>query len=536
MAKVTYRTTLLVTVVVLLALTLFGAGLSYWGAERSRYHLERSQLAHQVLEGHLRLSSETYQLFKQLADVILIGDADNRLNEQISRSRLEATLNKLRDLIASEVAYVDTPEELSDEKDELARLALIERQIAQVLSEFAEVRSLVEQGRERDAWILLSGVLDQSIDKGFNSLIDQSIAGELAEVEEADRDASQLLHLLGVLAEMTAIVAVLFAVAGLAVLLRRLRRPIENLVQGTEALAAGNLQHRIAVDGYDEFATLAHSFNEMAGDLERNQRDLRHARDGLEQTVTERTKELKTANQRLHELDKTRRRFIADISHELRTPLTVIRGEAEIALRGETKPSKEYRATLQRVVDQAAHTSRLVEDLLFVARSEAGGARLKLEPVALGELVQHVCEDMVVLAARAQVELEVRDAADQITVSGDRGRLMQLLIILLENAIRYSKPGGNIVVDVLPGPGAAVVHVRDQGVGIPPDEVERVFDRFYRGCNAVRQNAEGSGLGLPVAKAIVEAHNGDIHIASVLEEGTKVTVMLPIVGRLKAIA
>ncbi|MDJ0951997.1 MAG: ATP-binding protein [Alphaproteobacteria bacterium] len=536
MSKVTYRTTLLVTVVFLLGLTLFGAGLSYWGAERSRYHLERSQLAHEVLEGHLRLSSETYQLFKQLADVILIGDADNRLDERISRSRLEATINKLRDQIASEVAYVETDEERSDEKDELARLALIERQIEQVLTEFAEVRSLVEQGRQTDAWVLLSGVLDQSIDQSFNSLIDRSIEGELEEVEEADREASLLLDRLGIVAEITAIVAVLFAVAGLTVLLRRLRRPIENLVQGTEALAAGNLQHRISVDGYDEFATLAHSFNAMAGDLERNQRDLRHARDGLEQTVAERTKELKTANARLNELDKTRRRFIADISHELRTPLTVIRGEAEIALRGETKPSEEYRATLQRVVDQAAHTSRLVDDLLFVARSEAGGARLKLEPVALGELVQHVCADMAVLAARAQVELAVRTGTDPITVSGDRGRLKQLLIILLDNAIRYSKPGGNILVDMLPGPSGAVVHVRDQGVGIPPDELERVFDRFYRGGNAVRQNAEGSGLGLPVAKAIVEAHNGDIHIESVLEGGTTVTATLPVAGRLKAIA
>ncbi len=530
-----YRTKLLLAFVALLGLSLAGAAASFWGAQQSRYHLERSRLAHEVLEGHLRLSSETYKLFKQFADMMLIGDAVGGVDEAAARERLRAEISRLRDLIATEVAFVEDDERES-EKDELDRLARIERQIDQVLAGFAAVRTLIADGRPAEAWAMLSGILEHSIDTAFNDLIDAAIASESAEVEETNAAADALTRSLSRFAEAKAAAAVVLTLAALFLLRRRLQGPIRGLLSGTRALADGDLDHRIAVAGRDEFSEVALQFNRMAADLQAKQRALTEARDRLEQTVAERTAELRAANAALERADAARRRFFADISHELRTPLTVIRGESEIALRGGDRPVEEYRTALHRIVEQCDHTARLVDDLLFIARADAGEPRITWQAVALAGLIERVCADAMVLADGKAVSVQLRCAVNGAVVSGDPDRLHQLFVILLDNAIRYSHPHGTVTVDVGAGPAGVVVCIRDEGIGIDADELDRVFERFYRGDDAAAHHGAGSGLGLPVAKAIAAAHEGRIVLDSRPGAGTTVSVTLPAVRNLRAIA
>ena len=274
----------------------------------------------------------------------------------------------------------------------------------------------------------------------------------------------------------------------------------------------------------------------MAGELEAKNRDLEAAKADLEQAVTARTAELCDANAALEKADQVRRRFFADISHELRTPLTIIRGEAEIGLRGNDKAIDDYKGTLHRVLEQAEHTARLVDDLLFVARQNAGETRMSRQAIALREIVESVCGDAEVLAEKRGVTVTLRQEVEEAVVSGDPGRLRQLFLILIDNAIRYSEARGEVSLYMGAAPKGVVVRVSDGGIGIGPDELERIFERFYRGDNASEHHTEGTGLGLPVAKAIADAHDGELVIDSRLGEGTTASVFLPTVRKLRAVA
>jgi PAS domain S-box-containing protein len=241
---------------------------------------------------------------------------------------------------------------------------------------------------------------------------------------------------------------------------------------------------------------------------------------------------LRAANQKLTELNETRSEFFANISHELRTPLTVIRGEAEVTIRGKDKPLAEYKASLERIVQLTTQVNQLVGDLLFISRSESGTIAIDKRPTLLLDILIEVHQEAQVLGEkqRTTVTLNSRQLP-RIMVNGDPQRLRQLFMIIIANAINYTKPEGAITVNLESNGSAARVVVIDNGIGIPKEDLPYVFQRFYR----VKQRhhalaRSGSGLGLPIAKWIAEAHNGTISIASILDRGTTVTVELPLYG------
>ena len=174
---------------------------------------------------------------------------------------------------------------------------------------------------------------------------------------------------------------------------------------------------------------------------------MQDAHANLETLVEERTEELRQANESLRKIDETRRGFFADISHELRTPLTIIRGEGEIALRGPNKRVADYKRSIERIVEQAKHLSVLVNDLLFIARQGAGAARLNVQPIDLGELLEKVCGDAKVIAHGKKWMSPYVNGAHGI-VRGDPARLRQLFLVLLDNAVRYSKSKGEVKVEI----------------------------------------------------------------------------------------
>lgn len=527
-----YRTILVGTFLGLLALMLAAASLAWWGSSVSGYELERTRRAHVVLEEHLRLEGLTYRLFKQLADGFL-ANGGNELDVPEARATLEAQLDVARRAIAAEVALVG---EREDESEELERLAAIERQIRLILDEFRAAQDLVREGAPGGAVPVLDRVLERSIDQDLRRLIEGATVEEEGEVRRAHAAAAAALGWVALLSKLAMLLAVPLSAGALAILTHRLRRPLERLTQAARAVASGDLSARVAVGGRDEFARVAAAFNTMVDELARSRGELEEGSRTLEGAVSQRTAELADANATLKRADDVRRRFIADISHELRTPLTVIRGEAEVTLRGPAKAVDEYQVSLRRIAEQAAHTGRLVEDLLFVARAEAGEPRVVVQPVAFDEVVRRACADVDVLADAKAVGVALREDAGEAVVQGDPSRLRQLVMIMLDNAVRYSEPEGAVEVTLSPGPRGVVLRVVDHGIGIAADELDRVFERFYRGENASAWYGEGSGLGLPLAKAIVEVHGGEIALQSRHGEGTTATIVLPTVRKLRAVA
>ncbi|MGH6885802.1 MAG: sensor histidine kinase, partial [Geminicoccales bacterium] len=282
-------------------------------------------------------------------------------------------------------------------------------------------------------------------------------------------------------------------------------------------------------------SNLAVSFNWMVAELERRRAELDRARADLERKVAERTRELQQSNQALHEIDQARRRMFADISHAFRTPLTVIRGEAEVTLRAPDCKSGDYRAALERIVETAAELNKLVEDLLEVARSESAALRVDAAVLAATELVRGIAEDAKALATLKDLRVSCAVPQGPVRIRGDPDRLRQLLLLLLDNACRYTPADGEVSITLASARPYAVVTVRDTGIGIPPDELDLVASRFYRGSKASQMAPSGGGLGLHVAQAIAKAHGGDVAIESEVGRGTTVRVRLPLLEEPQAV-
>jgi two-component system sensor histidine kinase CiaH len=223
----------------------------------------------------------------------------------------------------------------------------------------------------------------------------------------------------------------------------------------------------------------------------------------------------------------SQRAFIADASHDLRTPLSVIRADAELLKRHDAEPVSANTEAVDDIIGESDRLGTMVGQMLTLAQADAGQATLSLSQVALDELVTDVARSMRFLAAERGVLLEA-DVDGPLAVRGDSDRLRQLVVILTDNAIKYTDSGGSVRVEVRhPSKRKAVVRVSDTGCGIPAEALPRIFDRFYRVDKARSREAGGTGLGLAIARWIVEAHGGSIHAESEPGVGTTLTAELP---------
>jgi two-component system, OmpR family, heavy metal sensor histidine kinase CusS len=229
--------------------------------------------------------------------------------------------------------------------------------------------------------------------------------------------------------------------------------------------------------------------------------------------------------ERLHRSFDEVRRFTADAAHELGTPLAAMRTEAEVALRSPRSPERDSRV-FENLLEEMERLSRLVSQLLFLCREDAGLGAREFQPIRLDQVLSEVGEHMQVAAQEKGVELAL-DARVPCLVRGDEDRLRQLFFNLLDNAIKYTPPGGTVSVRGESGDGQARVTVADTGIGIPADHLPHVFERFYRVDPARSPEIEGNGLGLSICRSIAEAHSGRLGIDSTVERGTRVTLVLP---------
>lgn len=222
---------------------------------------------------------------------------------------------------------------------------------------------------------------------------------------------------------------------------------------------------------------------------------------------------------------EAQQRFIAAASHELRAPLTVVLANLDLLQSGARRMSEDERAqAVGEAHTEAMRMARLVADLLSLARADAG-VPLRREPVELDRVLIEVIGELRHELHGQQLAVT---AFEPVTVQGDPDRLKQLVLILIDNAIKYTTPGGRVDVGLRRAEGGVTIEVRDTGVGIAPEDLSRVFERFYRVDPARSRNAGGTGLGLPIARWIIEEHGGTVELASVIGKGTTATVRLPV--------
>ena len=304
----------------------------------------------------------------------------------------------------------------------------------------------------------------------------------LAEFAEAVRRS---LTLAGLIACAVGVLLVLL-------LSRRVLGSIGNLTAAARALGRGDLSSRAAVKGNDEIAELGQAFNDMADALEESERQ--------------------------------RRNMVSDVAHELRTPLANIQGHIEAMQDGLLEPDA---ATLETVHRQALYLNRLVSDLRLLAETEADELRLVMEPESLGDIVAGVGDSFRPRAEAASVHLTVEAQDGLPTLRLDRIRIEQVVGNLVDNAIRHTPPGGAVTLAVFPHGDGVRVEVADTGPGIPADALPHVFDRLYRVDPSRDRATGGTGLGLTIARQLVESHGGTMWAESEVGVGSRFGFDLP---------
>jgi signal transduction histidine kinase len=278
-------------------------------------------------------------------------------------------------------------------------------------------------------------------------------------------------------------------------------RPLKNLEEMTNQITDGNLAAQVNIDSGDEFARLGRAFNAMG-------RRLAQSHEKLEKKIARATSDLEAANQELQKLDKMKTDFFADMSHELRSPITAIQGGVDYL--GRTVEDPDCRSYLAIMRKNSLRLVRLVSDLLDLTKIEAGKVSWNFEESDLAELAQEVLEIMRLQANGKNVRLSFSGPGAARVVM-DLERIEQVLVNLLDNAIKFSPTGSRVEIELSTADGQARVSVSDEGIGIPPKNLEKVFKKFYAlPSSSGTHSVTGTGLGLTICKKIVEAHGGRI--------------------------
>ena len=363
--------------------------------------------------------------------------------------------------------------------------------------------------------------LDERVDGPHVGGILHTITPALVQV---GLSTSHLQHVLRQLLWQAAAITISIMAAGLLIALllaRRITTPLRELTQAATQLAAGETVPPVAGRTGDEIGTLTGVFNAMAMTLQAREHELRELTHTLENRIEARTQELVAANAKLQELDRRKTFFVSTTSHELRTPLTSMKVHLANVRDGiDGAVTDDQRRSLARVEANLSRLQGLIDELLDLSTIEMGQASLRLEPVALGNVIAKAVEDLHPLASERRVRIVISLPSDLPSVSADPNKLHQIILNLLHNAIKFSPPRSTVDIEITSLRNREIqISVRDVGPGLAPEEIEKVFQPFYRAAATPKQ-AKGAGLGLTIAKLLVELHHSRLQIETTPGEGS----------------
>ena len=426
-------------------------------------------------------------IFYSRQDELLRSTAQTVASAYVQELEEEQSTEKANDVVLAQMVFPNRYVEVADADGRVVAWSsnLAGHQLtvpAAVLSEARQDGAFVVLNQLRVAVVPLS--VDRSKQIGF-----AIVAEPLSVVDEGLRRLRRDF-LFGV-----PLILVLASIGGYF-LARKSLSPIALMNQQTQLITAKNLSARL---------------------------DVAHPRDEVGRLAT-------TINELLARLDavfQEQKRFITDASHELRTPLAVLRGETEVALQQE-RATAEYKESLALIKDEAERLSRIVENLFMLARQPVDTPSMVNEPVRLDELVADCVRAAHVLAMQKGLRLKIEGVLPPVTVSGDDEMLKRMLLNLLDNSVKYTASGGEISVALRSQNGDARIVVTDTGIGIAESDQRRIFDRFYRVDKARSRALGGAGMGLSIARWIVEGHGGSLSVESAPGRGSAFTADLPL--------
>lgn len=498
------RHTLIVAGMVTLAVVAAVALAAGLGLNRAHHVLTRSGYSQEQLAIATQLEAEVNAYVARAA----LGPPQPQ-ERAADSARIAALLAHYTASIRAEHQFLAQDGATDDAESELAT-------VHQLGALFTRIRRDAGQPLEPPA---LSGDLD-----GFQRLVGATVAQEREEVGAAIASFDHQRAMLRGMAIGLPLAGALLGGIGLALLLARLKQPLRRFEAAMAAVARGD-SARLEGMGFAEFATLALGFDRMAGEISAQRAALRQANARLESDVALRTAQLEERNSQLAQIEANRRLFFAQISHELRTPITAIQCEAEVALRLPRADTAMLRQALEQVLVQGAFVRRRLSDLLTISQAEDGRLVMAHEPFDLGDAVRGGLAMAAPFARASEARLEAALPSDPLPIHGDAGWMQQALLALLDNAIKFS-PDAAVSVGLERSADEAVLTIGDSGPGVPEAALPRLFDRFHQEPEGRARG--GSGLGLSVARWVVDHHRGRIAASNRAGGGLCMTIALPL--------
>ena len=325
-------------------------------------------------------------------------------------------------------------------------------------------------------------------------------------LSEIDRQANRVRGKILVSTALAFLPAILIA----AVFSRWISRRFADILSHAGELARGNFRARLLRPGKSEFGQLGHTLNELSENLQRT------------------VEQLQREHAELERVERVRKDFVINVSHELRTPLASIQGYTETLIDGALNDPQNNMRFLRIIRHNTERLARITEDLLTLSRIEQRRQKFEFEPHSVNGLLHDAVESIRPIASKNRLDLELEPAPADAEAWCDSEAVSQILSNLLDNAIKYTPAGGRITVGAHPAVGFMEFYVRDTGIGIPPDEQPRLFERFYRVDKARSRELGGTGLGLSIVKHLVAAHSGSARVESRLNEGSTFYFTLPV--------
>lgn len=496
------------------------------------HFVQRVDAVHRRFEVIAEIDGLVSKYAGQVAEVLLLGRTQMG-DLQTARVDMERAFARLTQVTRREIATLTNMEQIQNELPEIEETRRMIELYHAIDMAAAQALVLQRDGQTDAALTVFVRDVEFRLKTEFAALLNSGLQDERNEITDELANVQRTHNAVLIAAATTAALAV-GAMLILGIILQRsIVRPVQNLTAGARAIADGNLDHRIEQTGTGEFATLSQSFNDMASSVQTHREDLVRAGEQLATEVEARTVQLREANDRLRDIDSRRAQFLADVSHELRTPLTILRGEADVALRGRNDP-QEQRQSLERIQAEAIELGQLLDDLISFARSDAEPQTFVPTETRLDDILAAAVQEGETLAEPRELILNLNLTDNGVRVEADFRRLKQALIIGIDNAVKHSPPGGRIDIESALEGEQVVIRIMDEGPGIAEEDKARVFERFYRGRNGNEPISDGLGIGLAIARDILERHHGGVALENRPDGGAMLTISLPLLTGARA--
>jgi two-component system, OmpR family, sensor kinase len=515
--------------ILLTLFTVFQAGVTLWVSQQSRYHIERGRIANVLLSEFIDLGGNKQRLKVWLAQELLTGFAPPEEKNEL-QDKMQRTLIRLEKYLQFDRAIsLEDPDEIYKVNQQFERLKTLE---ANILSLRSELELISQGGRaatdSREIWKFMIQVFDNLEGRDLKRLINDAIEIQRVRASQAEFQSAQSILFFKKMVYALTFLTLLTAFFLTYLILKGLKKPLEQLVKATDEMTKGNLHHRIHEIGESEFGLLANQFNRMAEEIEKSRTQEKNERKRIEKEVEDRTFELQSALKEIQLAEQKRKSFLTSVGHELKTPATVILGEAEVTLRGGIKDSQEYVETLKNIHLTSKQLSMRIEDLLVLAKDENEIFSILESELNGAEFEKLVDTASSIFSNNGKSRIAINSIlSDDIKLKIDPKKIQQLIVILTDNALKYSPDKSPVEIKMSADKSSIWVEITNTAYFINDINFSKIFERYYRDEKAHLLRPDGLGVGLYIARLIVEAHQGNLEARKVSDTHFAIRFHLP---------